>query len=516
MKEEIETLLEKEKDLDVIIYQLQVLLYKDMYEQRDKCRVLDNLLAEYKDKDPRGYAILRHQKLLHCSAIKNSKLLTEEYLNAWELALEKIENKCEKIIFWTDFSLHLSNNLDEPNLANKYLQKAKNSAKSENCENYYLFILVYETMLFKNKKQTAEELAKLIETKNFYEEKRLSFPWSYLNLHASIAYIYYRSEKYEASERHWKRVVEISEKNKWLYRTNISSYNTLGLVQKNLKKYDEAEQNFLKAIKIAEEIKDSIWIAIPQGNIAEIDIIRKDYEKAEERLNIYLNYAKKFKEHGIVVSAYIKLADLYSLKEDKQNALLYLKNAEDYLLAHQEKIAKTDFLSMLYYQKKLFEAFVKVLEKQKQFDKAFYYSQKLLSIKDSINTIINKEKVSELEGRYRLKEKEKENKLLQEINQTQARNQEIIIWSGFIILLLLIILLVYLYSYVVIKQKYAKNLENLNQFKNKIFSIVSHDLRSYMSSLKGYVYLVQSQELDKEDLLPLTQELSKNTEQTFS
>lgn len=54
----------------------------------------------------------------------------------------------------------------------------------------------------------------------------------------------------------------------------------------------------------------------------------------------------------------------------------------------------------------------------------------------------------------------------------------------------------------------ATELEKLNNEKNKLFSIISHDLRSPLASIQNYLFLLQSQYLSQEDRLNLEQKLS--------
>lgn len=60
----------------------------------------------------------------------------------------------------------------------------------------------------------------------------------------------------------------------------------------------------------------------------------------------------------------------------------------------------------------------------------------------------------------------------------------------------------------------AAELEKLNNEKNKLFSIVSHDLRAPLASIQNYLLLLQSQHLDFEERLSLEQRLSSTVNGT--
>ncbi len=59
-----------------------------------------------------------------------------------------------------------------------------------------------------------------------------------------------------------------------------------------------------------------------------------------------------------------------------------------------------------------------------------------------------------------------------------------------------------------------KELERLNDQKNKLFSIVAHDLRSPLNSIQGFLELLQEAALTPEERAPLEQELLQQTRNT--
>lgn len=60
----------------------------------------------------------------------------------------------------------------------------------------------------------------------------------------------------------------------------------------------------------------------------------------------------------------------------------------------------------------------------------------------------------------------------------------------------------------------AEDLEKINQTKNKMFSIVSHDLRAPIASIQNYLELLSLMELDQEDRQQIKQELTVMTQST--
>ncbi|WP_241492434.1 tetratricopeptide repeat protein [Lacinutrix himadriensis] len=56
----------------------------------------------------------------------------------------------------------------------------------------------------------------------------------------------------------------------------------------------------------------------------------------------------------------------------------------------------------------------------------------------------------------------------------------------------------------------TKNLEDINKVKDKLFSIVSHDLKDSLTSIKGFIDLLKDGSLSKEEFNHLIPELSEN------
>ena len=59
-------------------------------------------------------------------------------------------------------------------------------------------------------------------------------------------------------------------------------------------------------------------------------------------------------------------------------------------------------------------------------------------------------------------------------------------------------------------QEQTKHLENVNNVKDKLFSIVSHDLKDSLSSINGFIDLLKDGSLTREEFYDLIPELSEN------
>jgi signal transduction histidine kinase len=148
------------------------------------------------------------------------------------------------------------------------------------------------------------------------------------------------------------------------------------------------------------------------------------------------------------------------------------------------------------------------------------------------DTLLSKRKykaVDSLLHAFRLEKKEKEVQLLQ--NQSKLRKVYLIgIIIAAVFMLVVIVLLIRnvvhkrknldelaLHNKIIELQKdqieqQAEYLDNVNQVKDKIFSIISHDLRGPISSLKGLTDYMKSNSLSGEESAIIVKELQQSTQ----
>jgi signal transduction histidine kinase len=136
-----------------------------------------------------------------------------------------------------------------------------------------------------------------------------------------------------------------------------------------------------------------------------------------------------------------------------------------------------------------------------QWQEAYNYYEKYAPLRDSLYTEASKKSIADAEAKFQNKEKQQqiENKNLQ---LSAARTQRIWLVAGLALLSLVAILLVVIYRN---KKKTAdildeknktlaklnNDLEEANQTKAKLFSIISHDLRSPISQVYQFLKLQQ-------------------------
>ncbi|MDR9417799.1 sensor histidine kinase [Gracilimonas sp.] len=146
-------------------------------------------------------------------------------------------------------------------------------------------------------------------------------------------------------------------------------------------------------------------------------------------------------------------------------------------------------------------------------EQALYHHERYKSLSDSLNQVQQDNELANLESQLELNRQTEINQLLEEKQaQQEARIQfqMIMIVAGGVILLLIGILL-----YTTRKSSKEKEqllekvraqkgeLEEMNKSKEQVFAMVSHDLRSPLTSVQGVIELIRDDALKGKDLKKL-------------
>lgn len=179
----------------------------------------------------------------------------------------------------------------------------------------------------------------------------------------------------------------------------------------------------------------------------------------------------------------INLSRLYSQKQEFEKALEILNQSIEVL----------DKKDVPVYRKMVFSNYAYVYRETKQFEKSTTYLGLRDSVNFEINNNVNKFQVSQYQKRIEDAEKAKELMVLaNQIDMAEMQNQNNKIIIG---LSILSILALGVGMFIVVRisrkrkqitkslAKKAKELETVNNFKNQVLSVISHDMRSPLAQI---------------------------------
>lgn len=334
----------------------------------------------------------------------------------------------------------------------------------------------------------------------------------------------------------------------------VKSLHNVGTVFKELGQYEIALQHFDLARKIGEKINDHDGLAYALDEKADVYLRQKDYAKARELLIQARNVIKKRDLSIIEHRAITKLALLSAELGEYENALKYYDSAYALHKKYDNEfgMAETDLGKSKVYleQGKFKEAEALLLhasetarqlnahkletdsyrqlsdlaEKKGDFKNALRYYKMHKQVEDSIFSQDMVQKLYQSQLRFATETKDSEIASLTKVKAEQditLKRKDFLFNILIVVMALTAVLLFSIYrsgqrririnrllmEHQAEIKKRSVELEQLNQVKDKFFSIISHDLRSPMNALAGILDLADKKQLEPHEFAQVTKEL---------
>ena len=332
-------------------------------------------------------------------------------------------------------------------------------------------------------------------------------------------------------------------------------------------KYDEALAGLEKTARICQSTGDSLQLVSVLANISDISLRQQQYGKALEYEQQALRIAKELKNDYTVAFLNNSMGSILAVNGQYREALAYHLPSLDYYRKTGDKLGITETTAFLakacfslkdygqtlsYAQQSLDLArelkgkqqikeagkvLADVYEANGDYHNALQYFKLYTDYSDSVFNEETRKKTFELSARY---EYEKKEALLKEeaakkdaLQQHIDRNHTLQISIATLIILFLTIAAIVLFrsrkfnrqnnqllqlkNREISRQKeemehQAVQLLLNNQQKDKLFSIIAHDLRGPLNSLKGLMDLLKEKSLSESEINAMMTELRRNVD----
>lgn len=413
--------------------------------------------------------------------VNTTPALVKPYINGAINLSQKLKSKAAEMTFFTGAGkLHYELG-DYDNALKYYLEGARVAESAKDyaymCEVYTLISDVY--IINKNFHKSDEYLAKewSIIQQHFPEDD-----WFLASYYSKKSRIFNIKNDLDSALYYAWEVANITQKTANRStddaKLHVNDLRLVGITYTAMARYKEAEQIFSQCKAILDTIKvqsgNAKTLCRLYGNIGDLMQKKGQYTDALAAFDQSLRYAIEIEHPEAEMNAYLKLSEVYNKQQNYKAEALFLKK---------------------------------------------YYE-----LKDSLYTTDKQVKMTELEADYQLEKKNATLALQKAETARQKTLRNISIAIAAIVVLVLGALIV-LYRRIrsknillaeqnvqILNQKEA--LEKLNTVKNKMFSVISHDLRSPINTLKTFFALTKQKQLSPEKQMRYQDQVEQSVIQT--
>ncbi|GEM_PF-513818 len=413
--------------------------------------------------------------------VNTTPVLVKPYINDAIRLSQKLKSKGAEMTFFTGSGKLYYELGNYDNALKYYLEGAKVAESAKDyaymCEVYTLISDVY--IINKNFQKSDEYLAKewAIIQQHFPEDD-----WLLASYYSKKSRIFNIKNDLDSALHYAWKVANITKKT--AHRSTdeaklyVNDLRLVGITYTAMAHYKEAEQLFSQCKAILDTVKvqsgNAKTLCRLYGNIGDLMQQKGNYKEALAAFDQSLRYAREIEHPEAEMNAYLNLSKVYNKQQNYKEEALFLKK---------------------------------------------YYE-----LKDSLYTTDKQVKMTELEADYQL-EKKNATLALQRAETARQKNLRNISVGIALTVVLVLGALIVLYRRIrsknkllaeqneqILEQKEA--LEKLNTVKDKMFSVISHDLRNPIQTLKTYFALTKQKQLSPEKQARYQDQMEQSVIQT--
>lgn len=298
-----------------------------------------------------------------------------------------------------------------------------------------------------------------------------------------IGEIYLKQGNLKKAYQNFQQSADIRFKNNDL-RGYVTSLLNLALTEYETGENMSAKQTFLKAIKFSDQVDYEVGKSKAYKGLCDIYYDENFLDSAKQLILKALNIDEKFKNEIGVIHSLNKLGEIEYKERDFVNA------KKNILLALEKNLKVGDRTE----QMESYHLLQEIYLINGEFSEAYKFSEKYNSIKDSIYSSENNNRIADLETRLASEQFELENAKLQNDLDIKKQNNQFLIIIG-AITIVFIIVIGYKYRS---ERKISSELKKSNASLQKLFAIVGHDLKNPAGSNLNMLEMLK-QDYDKLD-----------------
>ena len=443
----------------------------------------------------------------------------------------------------------------------KYLVESEKLSNNLNYTKGLADVSYYKALVYAKKDDYINSISSYSKAKTLYEQLQDNLGIAKVN--NGIGLIEIKRGNYAEGLRHALLAIKTLEQEGLKHELSLA-YSNLADAYYNINAFEKSIEFYLKAIGIQEELNDSNGVTQSHSRLAELYSMKKEHRKAIEYYKKVLNANTENDSIQGFISG--KLGGEYLQFNDFDNASRYLIQGLNINRRNDNKEGLLTVLNnlgalnlrqgrLILAERQLFEAGnlaketdnkkelidyydrMKMLDStRKRFDRAFVWQREYYNLKEQLKAPsapyeIPLELSPELATDSISDTVTSVDTATPAIQDESKKSFKLLFYILLAVLIMAIVFIILTYSKRMDNIKYVqeleeknlktklkyeaseeqiKHLENVNNVKDKLFSIISHDLKDSLSSINGFINILQDGSLSREEFDNLIPELSEN------
>jgi len=330
------------------------------------------------------------------------------------------------------------------------------------------------------------------------------------NTYMAIGAVFSRNKDLKKSTDYFDKAEAIVKQTKDTMQLS-TIYSEKGVRYDMEGKLDSALIFFNKSMMLAKAIHDNYMVNDLLSNIGLSYKHKKNNTLALQYFDSSLKFNEQYNDKNLMIfsTLYNNIGATWSQAGNYEEAQLAFNKSIDY--AKQANMVAIEIENY----KNLAEMFGTMPDYKQQVN----YLEKYHHLKDSIFTTENTNQLTQLEADYQI-EKKNASIIAEQANAARSKVERNISFVVIAAVLLVLILLLFFYEKMKRSSKKIEEqkieLENLNAVKDRLFSVISHDLRNPMVALNTYLSLADNPSISSEKKLRYKNQTQQAINQTSS